>query len=80
MDLTLILDLSGSLASQKELVLAFARRLASGLNMQRDRVRVAAVAFATDILSRLVGYRNFVLATLEFISGWVLTCDRAYSW
>ena len=52
MDMTLILDLSGSVEEQKEMILNFARRMARGVNMHFDRTRVAAVAFADNIIDR----------------------------
>ena len=50
LDVTFILDLSGSVQEQKEMIVNFAKRVVYGLDMGFDRTRIATVAFDTKII------------------------------
>ena len=48
MDLTLVLDVSGSVEQVQEIVLAFATRVVYGLPIGSDRTRVSVVYYSDD--------------------------------
>ena len=49
MDLVFVMDLSGSVQDEYEMVVRFAQRVVYGLNMRYDRTRVGAVTFSTVV-------------------------------
>ena len=50
MDITFILDVSGSVESEYEMTINFARAVVQGLDMSVGRSQVAAVAFSSDVV------------------------------
>jgi len=49
LDVVLILDLSGSVEAEYELIMAFSRALVLGLSINSDSVRVGIVAFSDNV-------------------------------
>lgn len=52
MDLSLLLDLSGSVDEVHEITILLAREIAWGVDMNIDRARVSGMAFSTNIIDR----------------------------
>ena len=68
LDVVLVLDLSGSVEAEYELIMDFSRALSFGLDINTDAVRVGVVAFSDNVshviqLDQFIGQqRNFTEA------------------
>jgi len=66
LDVVLILDLSGSVEAEYELIMDFARALSLGLSIDSDSVRVGVVAFS-DNASHVIQLDEFIQRQRNFI-------------
>jgi len=67
----LVLDLSGSVEAEYQLIMDFSRALSVGLDINHDSVRVGVVAFSDNVshiyyLSRFIGQQRNLIESLEF--------------
>ena len=66
LDVVLVLDLSGSVEAEYDLIIDFSRALSLGLSINSDAVRVGVVAFC-DNVSRVIYLNEFIGQQSRFI-------------
>ena len=70
-DLVMILDLSGSVEAEYELIMDFARALSAGLDINSDSARVGVVAFSDNVshvypLDQFIRQQRNLIEALNF--------------
>ena len=70
-DIVLVLDLSGSVEAEYDLIMDFSRALVAGLNIDDDWARVGVVAFCDNVsnvipLDQFIRRQNDLIEALNF--------------